>query len=1171
MDAPVLSVGPSPTPPPGHPLPLSGRPSPHTYPHLPPPPQGVTEPFPYAAAASSYAGSSAEEGGGSAASAPQRPSLPPATPSPLPLAGTAYHTAPTRRPPPTGGGAGASPRDTEPPIPSPHPGALSPPPSVGAHAHGHPVHAGTESRRFEPWYTHPMHRQERQAGWDAHARPPQLQAAGGHHGGWAAADRHVGGRGSGSGYTAVPGLPGHGPMSHPAAYVSQGTPLAAVVGSERRGEGYGHEGDPYGGGGVIHPPGSSGGWTATQHQVTEATEAARWQANVGRVGRGSGAGGGIGGGVDNNDGRWPCGSDGGSGRDCGGRCAGCAEVAAAVMALRLEVEAARADAANAMGTAAVAAAEAAACHGEAEALRAAMMAEVQELHGALRELASRVLRGENEGMATAQVHLSGTPASGGRASPTGWQGRDPDNPALITTDEYPLQVSRWVARESVGHPTPVPHPRGTPSRQLVLNDRDWPQPPARATPTVRDKGGKGCGGGSGGDLAVADAGPLPLASAPTEVAASAPAGTHADVVLETAQFLIGLGAGPRRGQGAPGVKASRPEDSTDRGQPQRLSERGSGGGSTGAELPPTLLPPLPQAQAVGARQGAARPPHVAASAAAATTPAPTRAGRSAATRQGATVWGALVGAPPPPQAAGGSSGRGGARAGRGARPPASRAAKRPPPSTATPPRSGGAGAPRAPRPVGQRSLKVPRTSYRSVGPTTHEPLRATNGGMYTRVRGREGGEAAACGGSGGGGGDRSVGGSGGGRSVGNGEGHGSNGRVGAAGKTFGASGDAAGAPPLASRRAVPPVKAAEGGSHSRSSSVLTASASAEGLDSAAMGAAALTDDNQRVKTKGKGKGGVASGSGDGVSRSRPASRLVSAAAAPRREQRRRPTKAPLKPQTRSAEDTRTSSRSNGRGAGRSGGSAGLDPLPPLEVNPHLDADGWASTGGGEVEMELVTPTGAGGSGRGRDERQREGGHGRTLTGSVHSGGDGGNDKEDEAAAGGDTWSSPTRGAHSQNDIPHSDGDGDDDGLSGSGRSSRRSRGRGCRSGSRSGPEGYGDKEGDVHPEGYGDDDGDEAGDGGDDGGAPRPRYPRERIGASGNAGICGERRRRDNWTDEENDVFIEMVNAHLHMEEMDLRRMLARHFAPRRTHEQCANHLRILRNTGKLPKGNPIV
>lgn len=61
------------------------------------------------------------------------------------------------------------------------------------------------------------------------------------------------------------------------------------------------------------------------------------------------------------------------------------------------------------------------------------------------------------------------------------------------------------------------------------------------------------------------------------------------------------------------------------------------------------------------------------------------------------------------------------------------------------------------------------------------------------------------------------------------------------------------------------------------------------------------------------------------------------------------------------------------------------------------------------------------------------------------------------------------------------------------------------------------------------------------------------------------KRKRDNWAEEENKEFMEFVKRHAHVEEMKLRRMLAVKFQPRRTHEQCANHLRILRTQGKLP------
>lgn len=61
------------------------------------------------------------------------------------------------------------------------------------------------------------------------------------------------------------------------------------------------------------------------------------------------------------------------------------------------------------------------------------------------------------------------------------------------------------------------------------------------------------------------------------------------------------------------------------------------------------------------------------------------------------------------------------------------------------------------------------------------------------------------------------------------------------------------------------------------------------------------------------------------------------------------------------------------------------------------------------------------------------------------------------------------------------------------------------------------------------------------------------------------KRRRDNWTAAENDDFLRLVHENEGMDEMELRRMLAKHFAPRRTHEQCANHLRILRAQNKVP------
>lgn len=78
---------------------------------------------------------------------------------------------------------------------------------------------------------------------------------------------------------------------------------------------------------------------------------------------------------------------------------------------------------------------------------------------------------------------------------------------------------------------------------------------------------------------------------------------------------------------------------------------------------------------------------------------------------------------------------------------------------------------------------------------------------------------------------------------------------------------------------------------------------------------------------------------------------------------------------------------------------------------------------------------------------------------------------------------------------------------------------------------------------------------------------RGRSGARLKSGIVAAigKRRRDNWTEQENGEFSKLVLENQSLEEMDLRRMLAKKFSPRRSHEQCANHLRILRAQGKLP------
>lgn len=62
------------------------------------------------------------------------------------------------------------------------------------------------------------------------------------------------------------------------------------------------------------------------------------------------------------------------------------------------------------------------------------------------------------------------------------------------------------------------------------------------------------------------------------------------------------------------------------------------------------------------------------------------------------------------------------------------------------------------------------------------------------------------------------------------------------------------------------------------------------------------------------------------------------------------------------------------------------------------------------------------------------------------------------------------------------------------------------------------------------------------------------------------KRRRVNWSLEDNLLFISIVKENRHIGEARIRRLLAETFAGRRSHEQCANHLRILRSQGKVPK-----
>lgn len=73
----------------------------------------------------------------------------------------------------------------------------------------------------------------------------------------------------------------------------------------------------------------------------------------------------------------------------------------------------------------------------------------------------------------------------------------------------------------------------------------------------------------------------------------------------------------------------------------------------------------------------------------------------------------------------------------------------------------------------------------------------------------------------------------------------------------------------------------------------------------------------------------------------------------------------------------------------------------------------------------------------------------------------------------------------------------------------------------------------------------------------KPNHNKQRRSSS--------KRRRLNWSAEDNYLFMKIVNENKSIGEARIRRKLAETFADRRTHEQCANHLRILRAQGKLP------
>lgn len=62
-----------------------------------------------------------------------------------------------------------------------------------------------------------------------------------------------------------------------------------------------------------------------------------------------------------------------------------------------------------------------------------------------------------------------------------------------------------------------------------------------------------------------------------------------------------------------------------------------------------------------------------------------------------------------------------------------------------------------------------------------------------------------------------------------------------------------------------------------------------------------------------------------------------------------------------------------------------------------------------------------------------------------------------------------------------------------------------------------------------------------------------------------KKRKRVNWSQKDNERFVALVLGNQHLAEVELRRLIACEFRNSRSHEQCANHLRILRSQQKLP------
>jgi hypothetical protein len=69
---------------------------------------------------------------------------------------------------------------------------------------------------------------------------------------------------------------------------------------------------------------------------------------------------------------------------------------------------------------------------------------------------------------------------------------------------------------------------------------------------------------------------------------------------------------------------------------------------------------------------------------------------------------------------------------------------------------------------------------------------------------------------------------------------------------------------------------------------------------------------------------------------------------------------------------------------------------------------------------------------------------------------------------------------------------------------------------------------------------------------------------SGGTEVAKKRRRRDNWSPEEDEIFFRLYRENEGMLEQELLRKITEELAPRRTYQQVKGHLKNMRAASKM-------